>query len=168
MLMHHTLPLIDEIAILAVTVALVAAALTDAATFLIPNRYPGAVALSFALYAVGKPAPVWLYGIAAAALMLAAGALLFERGIFGGGDAKLLSATALWAGFDQLSLMLMVTAISGGLLALAHLSPLGRLMPVRPGTVPAVDLRSRLQQPLPFGVAIAIGGVAVALARFAS
>ena len=137
MLMHNTLPLINEIAILAATVALVAAALTDAATFLIPNRYPGAVALAFVFYAMGKPAPVWLYGIAAAALMLAAGALLFERGIFGGGDAKLLSAVALWAGFDQLALMLMVTAISGGLLALAHLSPLRRLMPVPPGAVPA-------------------------------
>jgi len=29
-------------------------------------------------------------------------------------------------------------------------------------------LRNRLQQPIPFGVAIATGGVAVALARFAS
>jgi prepilin peptidase CpaA len=160
--------LIDWIAILAVTAALIAAAITDVATYLIPHRYPAAVAIAFAVYAIGKPAPVWLYGMVAAALLLAVGVLLFDRGVLGGGDVKLMTAAALWAGFDQLSLMLFVTSIAGGALALAHLSPLRRLMPARPGTVPAADLRSRLQQPIPFGVAIAIGGVAVALARSAS
>lgn len=160
--------LVDWIAILAVIAALVAAAITDVATYLIPHRYPSAVALAFAVYAIGKPAPVWLYGMLAAALLLAVGVLLFDRGVLGGGDVKLMTAAALWAGFDQLSLMLFVISIAGGALALAHLSPLRRLMPARPGTAPAVDLRSRLQQPIPFGVAIAIGGVAVALARSAS
>jgi prepilin peptidase CpaA len=160
--------LIDWIAIFAVTAALVAAAITDAATYLIPHRYPAVVALAFAFYAIGKPAPVWLHGAAAAAALLAIGILLFDRGVLGGGDVKLLAAVALWAGFDQLPLMLMVTSLAGGALALAHLSPLGRLMPARPGTPAESDLRSRLHQPIPFGVAIATGGVAVALARFAS
>ena len=160
--------LIDWIALFAVIAALVAAAITDASTYLIPHRYPAAVVLAFALYAIGKPAPVWLQGVAAAALLLAVGILLFDRGVLGGGDVKLLAASALWAGFDQLALMLLVTALAGGALALAHLSPLRRLMPARPGTMPAGDLRSRLQQPIPFGVAIAVGGVAVALARSAS
>ncbi|HUJ98242.1 MAG TPA: prepilin peptidase [Stellaceae bacterium] len=159
---------LDWIAIFAVIAALVAAAITDAATYLIPHRYPAAVALAFAFYAIGKPAPVWYYGAASAALLLAVGILLFDRGILGGGDVKLLAAAALWAGFDQLPLMLMVTSLAGGALALAHLSPLGRLMPARPGTPAQADLRNRLQQPIPFGVAIATGGVAVALARFAS
>jgi prepilin peptidase CpaA len=159
---------LDWIAIFAVTAALVAAAITDAATYLIPHRYPAAVALAFALYAIGKPAPVWYLGAAAAAALLAIGILLFDRGVLGGGDVKLLAATALWAGFDELPLLLMVTSLAGGALALAHLSPLGRLMPARPGTPVAGDLPSRLHQPIPFGVAIATGGVAVALARFAS
>lgn len=160
--------LLDWIAIFAVTVTFVAAAITDATTYLIPHRYPAAVALAFAFYAIGKPAPVWYYGAAVAALMLAIGVLLFDRSMLGGGDVKLLAAAALWSGFDQLPLLLMVTSLAGGALALAHLSPLGRLMPARPGTPALGDFRSRLQQPIPFGVAIATGGVAVALARFAS
>jgi prepilin peptidase CpaA len=160
--------LLDWIAIFAVTAAFVAAAITDATTYLIPHRYSAAVALAFVFYAIGKPAPVWYYGAAAAALLLAIGVLLFDRGVLGGGDVKLMAAGALWAGFDLLPLMLMVTSLAGGALALAHLSPLGRLMPARPGTPALGDLRSRLHQPIPFGVAIATGGVAVALVRFAS
>ena len=159
---------LDWIAIFAVTVTFVAAAITDATTYLIPHRYPSAVALSFVFYAIGKPAPVWYCGAAVAAAMLAIGVVLFDRGVLGGGDVKLLAAGALWSGVDQLPLMLLVTSLAGGALALAHLSPLGRLMPARAGTPAVSDFRSRLQQPIPFGVAIATGGVAVALARFAS
>jgi len=165
--MPYAAHLIDWLAIFALTAALVAAAITDAATYLIPNRYPAVVAAAFLAYAIGKPAPVWLHSAAAAALLLAVGVLLFDRGILGGGDVKLMTAVALWAGFDQLMPMLFVISIAGGALALASLSPLRRLMPVRPGAAPVDgDLRRRLQQPIPFGVAVAVGGVAVALARF--
>jgi prepilin peptidase CpaA len=165
--MPYAAHLIDWFAIFALTTALIAAALADAVSYLIPNRYPAAVAVAFIAYALDKPAAIWLHGIVAAALLLAAGVLLFDRGILGGGDVKLLTASALWAGFDQLTLLLFVTAIAGGALALAHLSPLHRLMPAPPSGAPAeTDLRSRLRQPVPFGVAIAIGGVALAIARF--
>lgn len=160
--------LIHWTAVIAVIAALVAAAISDAATYLIPHRYPAAVAIAFAVFVIGKPLPLLWQGAAAAALMLALGVLLFERGMLGGGDVKLMSAGALWAGFDQLPLMLLVTSLTGGALALAHLSPLGRLMPARPGTAPAQGTRGRLQQPIPYGVAIAIGGIAVALVRSAS
>lgn len=160
--------LIHWTAVIAVIAALVAAAISDAATYLIPHRYPAAVAIAFAVFVIGKPLPLLWQGAAAAALMLALGVLLFERGMLGGGDVKLMSAGALWAGFDQLPLMLLVTSLAGGALALAHLSPLGRLMPARPGAAPAQGMRGRLQQPIPFGVAIAIGGIAVALVRSAS
>lgn len=158
--------ILDWIAVAALTAALIAAAITDISTYLIPHRYPAAVALAFAVYAIGKPAPVWFHGALAAALLMATGILLFSRGILGGGDVKLMAAAALWAGFDQLPLMLLVTSLAGGALALAHLSPLRRLMPAPPAS--DGDVRPRLQQPIPFGVAIATGGVAVALTRFAS
>jgi prepilin peptidase CpaA len=167
--MQHAAQLIDWLAIFAVTAALIAAAITDAATHLIPHRYPIAVALAFAIDAIGKPAPMWLSGIAAGLLLLAVGAVLFDRGVLGGGDVKLMAAVALWARFDQLALMLLVTSLAGGVLALAHLSPLRHYLPARPGAaVVEGDLRSLMQQPIPFGIAIAVGGVAVALARFAS
>jgi prepilin peptidase CpaA len=159
----------DWFAVLALLTALVAAAVSDATSLLIPNRYVAAVGAAFVLHASGKPLDVWLHGIEAAALLLAVGMLLFERRILGGGDVKLLAAIALWTGFADLPLLLLVTGLAGGALALAHLSPLHRLMPVRSGAAPSgEDLRSRLRQPVPFGVAIALGGVAIALTRFAS
>ena len=165
--MPHAAHLLDWFAVFALLAALIAAAISDAVTYLIPNRYAVAVAVAFVVYGIGKPLGVWLHGIEAAALLFAVGALLFERGILGGGDVKLMTAVALWTGFDDLPLMLMVTGLCGGALALAHLSPLHRLMPARPGSAPeGNDLRSRLRRPVPFGVAIALGGATIALARF--
>ncbi|HXZ01863.1 MAG TPA: prepilin peptidase [Stellaceae bacterium] len=162
--MPYAAHLIDWLAVLALLAALIAAAISDAITFLIPNRYSAAIGVAFAVYAFGKPLELWLHGLEAAALLLAVGVLLFDRGILGGGDVKLMTAIALWTGFDALPLMLVVTGFAGGALALAHLSPLHRLMPARPGAAPGGDdLRSRLRRPIPFGVAIALGGVCIAL-----
>jgi prepilin peptidase CpaA len=167
--MPHAAHLIDWLAIFAFLAALIAAAMSDVATFLIPNRYAAAIGAAFLVYAVGKPLPLWLHGIAAAALLLAVGVLLFDRGVLGGGDVKLMTAIALWSGFDELPLLLLVTGLAGGVLALAHLSPLHRLMPARSGgAAEGEDLRSRLRRPVPFGVAIALGGITIALIRFTS
>jgi prepilin peptidase CpaA len=165
----HAAHLIDWIAILVLVAALIAAGISDAVTLLIPNRYPAAIVLAYVFYAIGKPAPFWLHGAAVGVAFFVVGALMFDRGIFGGGDVKLLTASALWAGFDQLPLLLFVTAIGGGVLALAQLSPLHRLMPARAGGPPVGDdLRSKLRQPIPFGIAIAVAGMSVALTRFTS
>jgi prepilin peptidase CpaA len=158
--------LIDWIAILIFTAALVAAAISDAVTFLIPNRYSAAIILAFVVFAIGKPAPVWLHGAIAGGMLFVAGAMLFQSGILGGGDVKLLTASALWAGFDQLTLLLFVTAIGGGVLALAQLLPLHRFLPARAAGPPVGDdLRNKLRQPVPYGLAIAVAGVCVAVTR---
>jgi prepilin peptidase CpaA len=161
--------LIDWFALLVLTAALIAAALSDAATYLIPNRYSAIIILAFFLYAIGKPLAFALGGLEVGGLMLVGGAIFFARGMIGGGDAKLMAATGLWAGMDQLTLFLLTSAVAGGVLALAQLSPLGNLLPARPGSPPVgTDLRSKLRQPMPFGVAVAFGGVCVALARLIS
>jgi prepilin peptidase CpaA len=158
--------LIDWFALLALTAALLAAASTDAATYLIPNRFPAAIAIAFLVFAIDRPLQFWLAGFAVSAALLLAGIALFARGALGGGDVKLLSAVGLWAGQDQVSLLLFATALAGGALALAHLSPLHRLLPTRAGDEPAgAGWRDRLHQPVPFGIAIAFGGVCVALSR---
>ena len=160
--------IIDWLALLVLTAASLMAAFTDVARYLIPNKYPAAIAAAFLVYAIGKPAALWIYGPVAAVLCLAVGIVLFERGALGGGDVKLLTATALWAGFDQMALLLFVTAVTGGALALIHLLPLHRLIPARSVAAPiGTEIRSKLQQPIPFGVAIACGGVCVALAHLA-
>jgi prepilin peptidase CpaA len=157
--------IIDWLALLVFTAAALAAAFSDIERFLIPNRFPAAIALAFLIFAIGKPKTIWLYGPLSGALLLAVGVLLFERGMLGGGDVKLLTATSLWAGFDQLALLGLVTAFVGGTLALLQLLPLHRLSPARSAAPVEGGLRGKLQQPIPFGVAIASGAVCVALSR---
>ena len=79
--------------------------------------------------------------------MFACGALLFRFGLFGGGDAKLLAAGALWIGAGSALPFLAGTALTGGALALGFLVWVG------------VAGRGRARPSLPYGVAIAAGGV---------
>jgi prepilin peptidase CpaA len=159
---------IDWLAVLVLLAALFSAALSDASSYIIPNRYPAAIAVAFLFFAIGKPLAFLLTGLAVGVGTLMFGAALFARGTLGGGDVKLLAATALWASLDRLPLLLFATAIGGGVLALAQLSPLHRLLPARPGASAATDFRGRMRQPVPFGIAIALGGVCIALSRVAS
>jgi prepilin peptidase CpaA len=76
----------------------------------------------------------------------------------GGGDAKLLSATALWFGFNE-SLAFMTTdvALIGGLLTLLIL-----LVRSQSSTILAIGLpvpnSVLMAKKIPYGIAIAIGG----------
>jgi prepilin peptidase CpaA len=87
------------------------------------------------------------------------GAVAFAVGMLGGGDVKLLATVTLFAGSQRLPDFLIVTAIAGGLLGLAILAgaPIGR--PAMAGSSP---LRARLRGGLPYGPAIAAGGLWVA------
>jgi prepilin peptidase CpaA len=158
--------IISWLALLAFIASTLAAALSDAARFLIPNRYPAVIALSFLVYAIAKPAPFWAFGLIVAAAVFIIGAVLFARGIVGGGDVKLFSAMALWAGIDQFALLAMTTALVGGVLALLRLLPVHWLAPA--GTAPDSGFAAKLHQPIPFGVAIACGGICVALSRLST
>ncbi len=77
----------------------------------------------------------------------------------GGGDAKLLSALALWTGISQLIELLLVTTMMGGLFALL-LWGARRLRPALPGPLSCELLRHGA--PIPYGVAIAAGGLLLA------
>jgi prepilin peptidase CpaA len=106
----------------------------------------------------GPAAPAVFAAMAGAALVLAGGVLLFERGLIGGGDVKLMAVAALWTGAGGLPRLLMLTALLGGGLALLFLSPLGpRLTAVRESDpVPAGGGALRVgRTPIPYGVAIA-------------
>jgi prepilin peptidase CpaA len=167
--MPYAASLIDWFALFVLTAALIAAALSDAVTYLIPNRYSAVIVLAFFVYAIGKPVSFSLQGLAVGGLLFVVGAVLFARGMLGGGDVKLLAATGLWTGFDQIMLLGVSTAIAACVIALAQLTPLRRLLPAHPGGAPAgTDFRSKLRQPMPFGVAVALGGICVALARLVS
>lgn len=106
--------------------------------------------MSFVDVALALGCSVAVFGVGAAA---------FAIGALGGGDVKLLAAVSLFAGPPLLYGFLIITAIAGGLLGLALLvgAPIGR-----PAMAGAGPLRARLRSGLPYGPAIAAGGLWVA------
>jgi len=143
-------------------VGAIAAALSDATTFTIPNRLVIAIAAAFFPVALILGMPVQTIGACAAVgvLALIVGIGLFAMNWCGGGDAKLLAACALWLGLPAILPFLFAMSVVGGLLALglvlARKAALGALVPS------GAPWLGRLLQPteaLPYGVAIAIGAL---------
>jgi prepilin peptidase CpaA len=146
--------------LLSVAAMLAAAAISDIRRMWIPDRYWLGIALAFAAAATPQPWQVAAGGVATALLVFVGGAALFARGWIGGGDVKLLSSLALWAGFDGLAALLFDTALAGAVLALAMLVQLRRRTPAN------WRVHQPLRQPMPFGVAIAAAGWALVATRW--
>ena len=133
---------------------LLAAAWQDLVARRIPNVIAGAIALlGLAAVALGLPQGPWWAALLGAAAVFAVGAGLFAAGVLGGGDVKLLGATALWSGAAGIPELLFVTAVAGGALALmAYVRPFVAAWALGPQT------GSRLES-VPYGIAIAVGGL---------
>lgn len=106
--------------------------------------------------------------LAAGGAIFAAGFLLFWNGAIGGGDAKLVAATALLVGYHDLCNFLLLMSVCGGGLALAMLArdtlSLQPWFPLRGARTPsATGTAQRFTVParstVPYGVAIAAAGV---------
>jgi prepilin peptidase CpaA len=143
---------------------LVLAGISDFRTLRIPNYLTVALAAAFPLAALAAGQPVdWLSHIEAGLLVFAGGAVLFAFGTMGGGDVKLLAATALWAGLGQVMPLLAMVAIVGGVFALVMLAlrhPLAQ-------TAILASLRripdfAQKRMPIPYGIPIAIAGLLMA------
>ena len=125
----------------------------DARGYLIPNRICGAVAALFPIYVLTTGEWSALLSSTLTALaVLATGYILFSRGLLGGGDVKLMTAIALWAGPNLVLPFVLITGVAGGFLSLAMIAP--RLF-ARDGALLAGP-------PVPYGVAVAAGGLYVA------
>lgn len=110
----HTAILLLGIAVFAVI------AYRDVCTRRIPNEFSIAVAvLGLAQVILAGDLHMALYTIAAAAAVFVVSFAMFWLGWIGGGDAKLLSASALLVGYHDLFSFLMMMGLCGGLLALA-------------------------------------------------
>jgi prepilin peptidase CpaA len=133
---------------------MLAAAVEDLRRLVIPNSVVLALCTLWPLQLASAP-HISLSASAGdalcAAAVFAAGALLFSRGLMGGGDVKLLTAATLWAGSGRTPTLLIVTAVLGGLLTLALLSPLA----LRAVFAPAAAVGAAKRMPVPYGVAIA-------------
>ena len=93
--------------------------------------------------------------------------VIYQRGWIGGGDVKLLVALAIGLPLMGVIELLTITALAGGVLALVHLMmrllPYPRLAPAGSSFVRRVYAIERWRHlrhaPLPYGVAIACGGI---------
>jgi len=142
---------------------LVFAAIKDVTTYRIPNNVTLAIALLYPAHVLASPASIdWLGGFIVGSGMLVIGSALFSGRIIGGGDVKLMTAVTLWAGLGGIVDFVFVTALSGGALAVLMMSPLRHGLALafeRAGNEQARD--AVLEKQLPYGVAIAAGGLAV-------
>ena len=126
--------------------ALMLAAGWDLASRTIPNILAGTIAVAAAgLLLVAAPGSLPSH-CAAASAVLAVGAVLFALRLWGAGDAKLLAASAVIFGGKGLLLLIVGTAMAGGVLALLCLA--ARMLPPSAG---------RAVAGIPYGVAIACG-----------
>lgn len=150
---------------------LIAAAVSDLRQLRIPNRLNASIAGLWALYILigrisGQDVPEIGPTLAIAGLVALTGSILFFLRAIGGGDVKMLAAVALWAGPSGIFNLLVVTALVGGLVS-AVIWGQSRLQTVAQSatkTDPTVEFDApkagRLQ--VPYGVAIAAGGLVVA------
>ena len=159
-----------EIASFLEVLLLIYVAIIDIATRLIRNEICLALAV---LGIVGQFAsPTRLSGsLAAATILLLLLLIIYQRGWMGGGDVKLLMALAIGLPLMGQIEMLTITTLAGGVLALAHLTmrllPDPKLAPTGSSLVRRVYAverwRNLRRAPLPYGVAIACGGISAVL-----
>lgn len=136
---------------------LVSAAIVDLRRFIIPDPIVvGLLALWPVWVALNGLGPIG-YTLLGAAAMFALGLVLFAFGLMGGGDVKLMTVLALWVEPSGLFTFIYYTSLAGGLLSIFWLLPLRRL--VAPMIGWAEGQRNNKQ--IPYGVAIAAGGLAI-------
>jgi prepilin peptidase CpaA len=139
------------------------AASSDLFTMTISNRLSLMLAGGFFLLAliIGMGLATLGMHLAAAALVLVVAFIFFARGWIGGGDAKLVAATALWFGFGHLLDYLIWASLLGGALTLL-------LLQFRQFDLPQVLARQKWIERLhdanagvPYGIALAAAALIV-------
>ena len=133
----------------------------DALSLRIPNWLSIAVAVTFfpMALATGMPLHTLAVHVAAGFGLFALGFSLFSLGLFGGGDAKLLAAAGLWLGWPDLVQFIVMTALAGGLLALAICA---YSLAALSSELEKGSLFKRffvLKPNVPYGYALAVGGI---------
>ncbi|MBC8129292.1 MAG: prepilin peptidase [Rhizobiaceae bacterium] len=142
--------------------AMAYAAFSDLVSMTIANRVSGVLVLAFAGLALAVGTPVETIGLhfLVGSAVLAVGIGCFAAGWMGGGDAKLMAATALWFGptMDLLDYML-IGSIYGGLLTLGLLMIRGQILPVT--GIDFVDHLLEETTGIPYGIGLGAAGLTV-------
>lgn len=140
------------------------AAISDALSMTIANRVSVLLIASFAVIAplTGMGWSLYAWHFAAFGLVLGATFALFALGGMGGGDAKLMAATALWMGFGMpLAEYLLTAAMLGGLLTLAIMSFRGSMVATVIGANRFAPCFSDPKAGIPYGIALGAAGLIV-------
>ena len=146
---------------LALPLCLTFAAVTDLFTMTIPNRVSAILIGSFIVIAPlsGMDWQTFGMSIAAGVAVFAACFALFALNAMGGGDAKLLTASSLWFGFNiSLLVFVLTVAIVGGMLTIAILLLRSRSQEIMAVGLPIPD-SLLVAKKIPYGIAIAIAGL---------
>lgn len=146
---------------------LAVAAAQDLAVRLIPNAICVGLALTGVMLHLENGLIV--RSLIYASLVFGGAVLCWRRGWMGGGDVKLLAAAALVVSPDDVASLLAITALSGGVLGAIYLflsrvvrvAPTSRPIGVLGRVVRAERWRICRGAPLPYGLAIASGGIAL-------
>jgi prepilin peptidase CpaA len=145
-----------QLLLLSLAAILVIAAVIDFRTYTISNRLNLTVALgapvSWASVAL-SPWPDVAAQLATGAIVFVLFAGAFYAGLMGGGDVKLAAALSLWFSPPSTIKFLVLMSVGGGVLTLAML----------------IWHRARKREgrpEIPYGVAIAFGGLAILAQRF--
>ena len=137
---------------------LVLAAVEDAWRLRISNVFSLLLVALFVAAAAAQGFAIdWLSHLGAAALVFVGGLFMFARGWLGGGDVKLWTALALWAGFDRLAPFMLAVVAAGGVLAFL-LVAVRRTLPVPADGQNRTPLLRR-SGPIPYGLALCAGGL---------
>lgn len=139
---------------------LAAAAFTDLFEMKIPNIIPLVMLAGFFALAavVGLPLREVSLHLLAGFIVLLACFTFFAFNVMGGGDAKLLSAAAVWFGFNlSLLVFLLQVTILGGALTLLILLIRSQSSHILALRLP-VPRSLLMEKKIPYGIAIAIGG----------
>ncbi len=154
-----------DLLLAALAVTLVAAAVIDVKTFTISNRLNAGIALAAPVYWWSIGLPLWpeaAMQVAVAAGVFLLLALAFQIGMMGGGDVKLVAALALWFSPMSTVKMLVVMSIAGGILTLIVLIAHKKFSRWQVDEFGGPVAKARV----PYGVAIAVGGLWILAQRF--
>lgn len=159
------------LSVLAAVVALLWACRTDFMTMTIPNAVSAAVAVAFI--------PAWgaatflglgvvegiISHLAALGIVFVVTFIMFACRVWGAGDSKLITAASLWIGLQDVIGFLFIIAVIGFVLAMCFYTI--RFVPSNI-VFPAKSWPDRVragERVLPYGIAIALGAIAVMAGR---
>jgi prepilin peptidase CpaA len=150
--------MIETLATIVFLGAMATAAYTDLTLYEIPNWISLVIAAAFVIGAIGDSLGLQAFAWHAAmgAAVLVAGFIFFAFGVFGGGDAKLLAAGALWFGPAPLLKFLVYVAVVGGVLGIVIITVRRMPLPARWTRKHWVHRLYSPDQGMPYGIAIAI------------